>query len=715
MRLTDLLPSRLLAGQRGHLFPWVPVMLACGIGLYFGLRWEPEVSLLWGATAFGAGLLAVGAWYRHILADNGPFVTGLALVALGFGLAGLRAHQVAGPVIEFRYYGAIEGRVVDIDRSASDAVRLTLDRVRLDGVVPPDVPRRVRVAMHGEGSVAPFPGMVVILTGHLGPPGGAVEPGGFDFRRHAWFQGLGAVGYTRSPVLMLEPPGSGLWIFKARMALSARVQAVLTGDTGAFAAALMTGDRSGMQQPPLQALRDSNLAHLLAISGLHMGLLVGFVFSALRLGLLLIPRARHHWPVKKLAAGGALVAAAGYLALSGGNVATERAFIMAGVALLALMLDKRALSLRLVALAALVVLATEPEALLGPGFQMSFAATIALVAAFEGVTRLQPGQRLPRWVLPVLSLVLSSAVAGAATAPIAMAHFNRASVYGLLANLLSVPVMGILIMPLAVVAALLMPLGLDWLPLRIMELGLAWILGVASHVAGMEGATRAVVAPGPWVLPLISGGGLMLCLWRGWGRLAGLVPCAIALALWSGAERPAVLISDEGALVGIMTDGGRGLSRAEGASFVAGNWLENDGDPGTQADAALRWPGTVEKRLARAQGFGVEMVHVQGKVAARTLNGCEAGQIVVASVDVDPDGLCVVFDPRRLRRTGSVALWPEAGGLRIVTAKEVTGTRLWHSNDVEIQPKAIAGNTTRDGFRPPGRTTTDHDGDRTDQ
>ncbi|WP_425070508.1 ComEC/Rec2 family competence protein [Sagittula sp. S175] len=673
MRHVHDLLDRLLAGQRGHLFAWVPVMLGCGIGLYFALRWEPPVALLWSALSLGA----LAAWQGRRASATGPLVAAFGLMAMGFGLAGLRAHQVAGPVLDFRYYGPIEGRVVDIDRSASDALRLTLDRVVLQDMDHRRTPDRARVSLHGDLNVEPLPGMTVILTGHLGQPGGAVEPGGFDFRRHAWFQRLGAVGYTRTPVLMLEPPGRGQTVFKARMALSARVQAALPGETGAFAAAVMTGDRSGMEQGPLQALRATNLAHLLAISGLHMGLLAGFVFGALRLGLLLIPHVRHHWPVKKLAALGALMAAAAYLALSGGNVATERAFVMVGTALIALLLDRRALSLRSVAIAALVVLILRPEALLGPGFQMSFAATVALVAVFEQVTHLQAGQRLPRWAMPVLSLVLSSAVAGAATAPVGMAHFNQASVYGLLANLVSVPVMGILVMPLAVVAALLMPLGFEAAPLWIMALGLDWILGVAHTIADWGGATRPVVAPGPWVLPLIALGGLFLCLWRGLGRLAGLLPLTLALTLWFQAERPPILISDEGALVGIMTPAGRALSKPQGAGFIAGNWLENDGDAVTQEVAATRWPGPMAGRVARASAAGVDLVHIQGKKAAANVTECLAGQIVVSSVDLTLSGDCDIFDPKRLAQTGSVAIWAAENGYEAVTAADVSGRRLW--------------------------------------
>ncbi|MWD30278.1 DUF4131 domain-containing protein, partial [Aquicoccus sp. SCR17] len=276
-----------------------------------------------------------------------------ALVALGLALAGARTHQVAGPVLEGRYYGPIQGRIVAIDRSASDALRLTLDRVVLRDRGPERTPRRLRVSLHGGAAVRadlpggrPEPGAVAILTGHLSPPGGPVEPGGFDFRRHAWFLKLGAVGYTRTPVLRWQGPGRG-WrpmLHRLRLDLSARIQQALPGRRGAFAAAVLTGDRSGMDRPTLEALRRSNLAHLLAISGLHMGLLAGFVFAALRLAQAAVPRWCDRAPVKKIAALGALLAAAGYLALSGGNVATQRAFVMAAVALGAVLADRRALS-----------------------------------------------------------------------------------------------------------------------------------------------------------------------------------------------------------------------------------------------------------------------------------------------------------------------------------------------------------------------------------
>ncbi|MCT4559278.1 MAG: ComEC family competence protein [Pelagimonas sp.] len=669
--------GRAFLAQRGHLFPWVPVCLGVGIGLYFSLRFEPSVWLLLGVAILGVIALRQTTLDRGLGPARGPLLTALLVMGLGFSLAGARAHWVEAPVLPFRYYGPIEGRIVKIDRSSSDAVRLTLDRVVLERMNPEHTPARVRVSLHGDlPGIAPRPGATVMLTGHLDRPGGAVEPGGFDFRRHAYFLRLGAVGYSRNPVMLLEPPGRGLWVFKARIWLSARVRAQLDGDTGAFAAAIMSGDRSDMSQATLQALRDTNLAHLLAISGLHMGLLAGFVFSAVRLILLSVRGSRHHWPIKKLAALAALSVAAGYLGLSGGNIATQRAFVMAAAGLVALMVDRRVLSLRAVAIAALIVLVLRPEALLSPGFQMSFAATTALIAVFEKLTQWQSGRDLPRWFGPVLGVVVSSAVAGAATAPIGMAHFNQASVYGLVANLVSVPVMGILVVPFGVVAALLMPLGLDWIALAVMSLGLDWILGVAHHLAGWEGATRPVITPGPDAFLLIIAGGLFLCIWRGSGRLVGIVPMILGAMIWARSDRPDILISAKGNLAGVLSQTGRDLSREKGAGFVARNWLENDGSARDQSEAALGWT-PVGKRVVSYQLGDKEIVHATGKTGARQIESCHAGQIIVSDKPLDIKGNCLLFDQTRLAQYGAVALWQKDRGWKIVTDRQITGTRLW--------------------------------------
>lgn len=679
VRLTATLRDILIA-QRGHLFGWVPVCLAVGIGGYFSLRFEPT----WGMVGAGLVLALLCAGCAQVVHRMWhPVLLCVALICSGVGLAKWRTDSVAAPVLTFRYYGPIEGRVVGMDRSRSDALRLTLDQVRLSRIAPERMPARVRISVLGSLPDVPVvPGQVVMTTGHLSPPSGPAEPGGYNFQRHAWFVQLGGVGYTRNPLLRAEPADLNAWalrVFDARMAISRAVQAALPGEPGAFAAAIMSGDRSGMGQQTLANLRAANLAHLLAISGLHMGLLTAFVFAALRLLLVLIPGIGVRLPVKKLAACGALVAAAGYLALSGGNVATQRAFIMVAVMLVAILLGRRALTLRAVAMAAIIVLILRPEALTGPGFQMSFAATVALVAAFAWLRKFDQSA-LPRWFRSGLAVFVSSLVAGLATAPIAAAHFNQVSHYGLIANLLSVPLMGAIVVPAAVVAACAAPLGLGWIPLMIMGWGLSWILWVAETVSGQPGALSHVATPGDMVLPLIAFGFLWLVLWQGRLRMAGLMAMAMAGVIWAQTTRPDILVAQSGGLMGLMTDQGRALSRPRGDGFAASVWLENDGAPVSQDIAGTRAGITRGTRWFQANLGGWDVVQVSGKTALAALNGCDGADILLSNQADAADRPCLVLDETLLRTTGSVAFTlQEDGSLHVTTAQDVTGTRPWNA------------------------------------
>lgn len=302
---------------------------------------------------------------------------------------------------------------------------------------------RVRVSLYGDQPwLPPTPGATVILTAHLSPPNGPMEPGDFDFRRTAWFERLGAVGYARTPVLTLVPANEGrsdLFVNRLRMTLSAAVKARIDGDAGGFAAAVMTSDRSGMTEAANQAVSVSNLYHFVSISGTHMAMLVAFVFGFIHYGMALIPPLALRVSAKKVAALVPLPVADFYLVLAGRDKATERAFVMVAVMLVAILLDRQALTLRAVSIAALIIMVTRPESVVSPGFQMSFAASVALIFAFQSIKGILSGQvdRL-RWIMPVGLLIFSSFGAGSATAPYAAAHFNRVAHFGLLANLLAV-------------------------------------------------------------------------------------------------------------------------------------------------------------------------------------------------------------------------------------------------------------------------------------
>lgn len=667
-----------MLAQRGHLVGWIPVCLAIGIGGYFALTFEPGqahwIALgIAGCLSFVASRFVGYAW--------APVVVAVTLICLGAGLAKSRTEAVRGPVLDYRYFGPIQGRVVNIDRSASDATRLTFDRVVLFNVPPSQTPKRVRVSVHGEQPIALYqPGDTLMTTGHLGPPSGPAEPGGFDFQRHAWFLELGAVGYTRNPVLRLLPHEGdlSLTVFETRVALSRYVQDAMPEDTGGFAAAITTGDRSAIPEATMKDLRAANLAHLLAISGLHMGLLTGFIFVVFRSAFALFPTAALTWPTKKISAAVAIFAGAIYLALSGGNVATERAFIMVSVMFIAVILDRRALTLRAVAIAAVIVLTLRPEALISPGFQMSFAATTALVFVF-GLLRQVNLYRYPKWVRGAISVIVSSGVAGLATAPFAAAHFNQMAHYGLLANVVSVPIMGALVMPSAVLALCLAPMGLDWIGLWLMDWGLRWILFVAETTAGQPGALGFIKAPGPEVLPVLALGLLTVVLWQGRGRAAGVLVSVAALISWSLNTRPDVLIADSGGFIGLMTSEGRDLSRATGHGFVSSIWLENDGAPVEQDVAAARDGLAVSGRTFRASLDGWDLLQVSGKTALADLIDCGGAQILVSNQSDAGDRPCLVFDQGKLRQTGSLAITVNNGELQITSSRDLSGVRPWNA------------------------------------
>jgi competence protein ComEC len=566
-------------------------------------------------------------------------------------------------------------------------------------VSPDQTPLHLRISLHGPPQDVPYEmGRTVLVTARLAAPESAAEPGGFDFRRMAWFQQLGAVGYTASPVVTWALPGP--WdarINHLRNRLSAGIMARVSGDAGAFASGALTGDRSQISAEVVSDLRISSLAHLLAISGMNMAFLTGFVFAMVRYGLALVPPVALRINTKKAAAILAFGVALFYLVLSGANVATTRAFLMVSLLLGAVLLDRRVLSLRSVALAALILLVWQPESLLAPGFQLSFAATIALMAGYAPAERFLRAQGLPGWLMPLAMVVVTSGLAGLATAPFSAATFNRMTAYGLLANLLTVPVMSLL-MGAGAVAALLAPLGLAAPALLVMGWAAQWILAVAHWIAGLNGAITPIPQPGPWVIPLITIGALWALLWQGRARVLGLAPLALGFGLWAMVQRPALLISADGVLAGVLGPQGRALSAPRGAGFAAESWLADDGDLALQSEAALRAGFSGAKTQRHFQIAGLKGVVLSGKEADLAIKpACAGADLVVlptryGAASVRPAG-CTVIDALVLSQSGALAGLLQPDGLLLVPVH--TGTRIWSGVTAPMGPLLVRPNAAR--------------------
>ncbi|WP_069299138.1 ComEC/Rec2 family competence protein [Neptunicoccus sediminis] len=676
--------SEALFAQRHRFGLWVPVWLGLGVALYFSLRFEPDVWLL----ASVCGLVLLAAPLSRIGPDPLRVLIWVpALVSLGFLVTAGRAHWVAAPKLGWHYYGSVEGTIVHLDRSGSDKPRVTLADPVLERMDPARVPDRVRVSLHSElNGTALKPGARIMLTASLSPPAGPVEPKGFDFQRMAWFNRLGAVGYARAPPVLAVPADNrafALRVFALRMQMSRHIQHHIPGRTGAFAAAILTGDRSQIDPLLLADLRRSNLAHLLAISGLHMGLLTGFVFALIRLGIAAVPYLSVRLQAKKIGAVVALLAGAGYLLVSGANIATQRAFVMVAVMLVAVLLERPAITLRAVAIAATLILLFRPESLSGPGFQMSFAATTALVATFESLNRARGWQALRQsrfsLVSPFASLFIASAVAGAATAPFSAFHFNQMAQYGLLANLASVPVMSLVVMPAAVIAGVLTLVGLEGGAFWVMGQGIDWILAVAHFVAAQDGSVVRIKSGPVWALGLVTLGGLIVIIWQGRSRFLGVLVACLGFGCWTWATRPDLLITQNGRMAGILTEQGRAISRSRGNGFAAQNWLENDADAADQAIAAARFVEDGDDWRVEFDGGTVAYLWGKKRSAEEIRAACDTSDLlIVPQWKAQITGPCQPVTAADLRKSGSVAVRSNRKGLTVQTARQASGTRLWN-------------------------------------
>ncbi len=585
------LPRAIAEGWRadaGRRVLFVPVLMGVGIGGYFALPFEPA------GWTIGVGVVAIVAWVIVRRLDvHVAIVSAAAIVAgicAGFSLAVVRAqtNDIVVLASETRML-AITGRVARLEPAERGRTRVWLD---IEATKPSlrQAPHRIRISINKKNEVL-SPGDWIQVRATLKPLPAPVAPGSYDFGRKLWFDGIGAVGFSLSPVVKIDVPREDTFgefldsaVQEVRRAVSERIMAAMSPRTGPIAAAFLTGERGLISDEDNEAMRDSSLAHLLSISGLHMALAGFGFFMALRLIFAMIPAIVLNYPVKKWAAAAAIVASFAYLLLSGASVPTQRAFVMITVALVAILFDRSALNMRSVAVAAVIILALTPEAWIDPSFQMSFAAVVALIAAYEWWNERRIGDVEPRGVVRtawgmLLGAAATSFIAGLASAPLAAFHFNRFADYGVAANVMVTPIVSFLIMPAGVFALLLMPFGLEAIPLAAMEVGLDAMLWVAHWVASWPGATVAV---GAWPIEgllLIVAGGLWLAIWMASWRWFGLVAVAVGLAVLPNARVPDVLIAADGDNVAFRdADGALHLLSSRRGRFDAEIWLRRDGD-----------------------------------------------------------------------------------------------------------------------------------------
>ena len=671
-----------LVAERDRWPLWAPVGVATGIGIYFALSFEPPLAFGLALAGAVASVAAVGPRASR------PLALAAFTLALGFAVAQLRTAWVAAPILE-RAIGPtwVSGRVV-ANRANGGGRRLLLERVRIQGLDRAATPARVRLRA-GAAATAIAPGQWVRLRAKLRPPPEPAVPGAYDFARRAYFERLGGVGFAFGAVTPIAAPaGAGKtgWataLARFRDRVTARLRDGLPGQAGAVAAALLTGERGAIGEPVLAAMRDAGLAHLLAISGLHMGLVAVILFAATRLILALVEPLALRYPTKKWAAAVALVGTLGYLLLAGAPVPTQRAFVMSAIVILAIIVDRQGVSMRTVAWAALALLLTGPESLLGASFQLSFAAVIGLVAAFEGLR-----ERLPRWRLAhglggrvliyAAGVALTTIVATLATAPFAIQNFDRVAAYGLAANLIAVPIAAHWIMPWGLAALALMPFGLEHWALTPMGWGIDAIIAVAERVASWPGAVRYSPAMPVAGVILAAAGGLWLCLWRRRWRWLGLPLFVAGLVLPLATRQPDLWLDRDGKLFGLRQGADAvAVSRPRTARFAADIWRRRNG-----VAALSAWPEGIDGLACDPSGCiwtRVDATVALVRDPRALFEDCRQADIVVALVPVRVrcPSAAMVVDRFDLWRKGAHALYIEPGGARLVTVADSRGDRPW--------------------------------------
>jgi competence protein ComEC len=574
-----------LERERGQLPPWIAVGLGAGIGGWFALddprEWAALICLCGGAAI--AGFMGRGGRASRAV---GWFT---AAAAIGCALVWLRSEHVAAPRLDWPKVVNFEGRVEKVEALAARGdIRMVI--APSDSSLPP----RLRVNMKAKGAPAGIAeGAVVKLKARLAPPPPMALPGSYDFARAAWFKELGAVGRSLGPVEVLKPAAeSGLGGMRSR--LDRHIRTSLEGPSGAIATALATGDQNALNEDDADAMRRSGLAHLLSVSGLHIAAVVGAaMFLALKL-LALSERLALRFNLVLVSAGVGAIAGSAYTLLTGAQVPTVRSCIAALLVLGGMALGRDAISLRLIAVGAILVLLIKPESVVGASFQLSFAAVTAIVALHSTGWARRAFQRrddgiVLRVLRPLGGMVATGLAVEIALMPLALYHFHKAGLYGVAANIVAIPLTTFVIMPLEILAILLDSVGLGAPLWWLTGLSIDALLWVARTVANASGAVATLAAMPGWAFAAMVAGGLWLCLWTGRERRLGLVPIALGAAGAWMAPTPDLLVTGDGRHMALVRDDGTPVMLRDRTGDFARDLLAEssgfDGEPVPMSEA----------------------------------------------------------------------------------------------------------------------------------
>jgi len=676
--------------EQRRFFLWLPVAAMGGVALNLSADSEPALWAPVALTLIFAGLA--------LLSRARPVAFGVSL-ALAAVFAGFLAMSLlAAPALDRIRIVSLQGYVEEVDLRPVGA-RMVIAVSSVDGMPGDKAPHRVRVTTRKTPDAAA--GDYVRLKARLLPPSHAVLPGGYDFARDAFFAGVGAVGSTLGAIDVLPPPGDASFrqrfaaaIDHARNRLAVRVDRIIGGDEGAIAAAMVTGKRDFLSSDAKDLIREAGIFHIITISGVQMTLVAGIFFVVTRRLMALSPTLALNYPIKKWAAGAAMAGSLLYDVATGSRVGTERALVMTLIVLGAVILDRRALTMRNLAFAIFAIIVIEPEAILGVSFQLSFAAVAALVAVMEA--RLAGMERDPDPFLPQrgrppppallseilhrpLALLFATACATSATASFMAYHFHDLSPYVLIGNPLTLSVIEFFAVPGALVGAALYPLGLDAPVWLYVGLGIKFILWVARFIAEAPGSTVHLRAFAPFALPFLALAVMSATIWRTWVFRLSAVPFA-AIGLIGAFSGPHydVIVAPSGDQAAVRdADGNLMIVGKRFNAFAAEQWLTANGDGRDPAQA--RDPDAPCDRLACVAALpeGESLSLVLDRLAFD--EDCGRAEIVVSALSAPGDcGAKFVLDEKALAKLGAVGLtWSDEKGFALTADRTTEQNRPW--------------------------------------
>jgi len=658
-----------------------PLGFAFGAATYFSIPFEPGGNLILMGWLAGLTLLVLSLLSRaHKAVSLALMVAGSTCLG-GVHAQGRTQNQASAIVRTSDRALLVSGWIEAVQAGSRGRPRIM---IRVDSIETMEAaPYRVRILSNLDNFI---PGDRITVRAVLSSPSRPAVPGSYDFGFHAHFDRIGGTGYAVAEMTSLPQTAGDEFdrsLARTRWLLAERIRAKLPGQEGAIASALLTGDRSALSQQTANALRGSGLGHLLAISGMHMALIVGGVFYVLRAMAAAVFTWSRRSDSAKPAAIGALIAAVIYLFLSGGSIPTQRAFIMTATVLGAVLMSRRALSMHTLALAMSLVLFAQPEAVMSAGFQMSFAAVAALIASYEAwrfrPRRMAPIDRYNPVTAFLGGLSMTSVVAGFATSGFAVFHFHRMASFGLLGNLLAMPVFSMLVMPAGALALVLMPLGLEGPALTVMGWGLSIVFFLADWVSGLPGAMQPLPSAPGWVLAVYAVGFALMAIGKKGIRIIGVLIAVIAIGFWKGTDRPDMLVTEDGVVIArIDDDDGQTwvASTRRRARFDSQVFLEQQavGQAATRMNMSCDDMGCV----GIAQGLQITVLETM----SQWREDCARSNLIV-SREYLPDWLerncnAFVLDGSTLRRNGGAIIWLKDGQIdRIRHVEAGRETRPW--------------------------------------